>query len=57
MNANIPDNAKFYIIDGINNQWFGNDDGSIYIDPICGLVPLMRNCCSNLYKLNLGVVM
>ena len=56
-NANITDNAKFYIIDGINNQWFGNDDGSIYIDPNCGLVPLMTNCCSNLYKLNLGVVM
>jgi len=55
-NVNIPDNAKFYIIDVINNQWFGNNDGSIYIASECSLISLLRNCCPNCYELNLGVI-
>jgi len=54
-NVNIPDNAKFYIIDGVNNMYL-NTDGSIYIDSECSLISLLRNCCPNCYELNLGVI-
>ena len=54
-NVNISDNANFYIIDGVNNEYL-NTDGSIYIASECSLISLLRNCCPNYYELNLGVI-
>ena len=57
-NINIPDNAIYYIIDGLNNEWYPmSHDCSIYINPKCELITyIMTYCCPNYYELNLGVI-